>query len=134
MKIICNNQTTYIESGKINGHQYVFVFTMIKYCATEILVQPEGHQVFRGVCCHPLLIIYFLYGHTNKTHPLFLTACSNSAPEYAGLLSRVCMGPIVNIVRRYFQFLITNLILFISGWMRAGTLEHIWFGRVLIII
>jgi len=48
--IICNNRTTYTGIRESDGHQYVFEFTIAKYCVTKASIQPEGHQVFCGEC------------------------------------------------------------------------------------
>jgi len=136
MGIICNNRLIYTETGETNGHQYVFVFTMAKYCATKILVLPEGHQVFCGVYWHPYLL-YISCLRTQINPPFFLVACSDSVSEHLGPLLRVFTRPIVNIVCwSPDQFSITNLVLLICGCMCTGhwdTYLDIRVGRVILI-
>jgi len=39
--------------GKTDGYQYMFMFTMVKYCATETSVLPDDNKVFHVLA--PLL-------------------------------------------------------------------------------
>ena len=55
MDINPDNWTTYTRMGETNRYQYSYMFTMVKYCATELSVLPKGHQVFQWGVLAPLL-------------------------------------------------------------------------------
>jgi len=48
--------------GKIWRNQYVYVFVMVKCCATETSIILEGHQAFRWDVLAPLLQISSFQG------------------------------------------------------------------------
>ena len=97
---------------------------MLKCCATKTSILPEGHQVFRWGVLTPLLLIPFRSVHTNKTSLL------NGRFRLSARCSwGYCLGyawvHYKNDSLFPHQFLITNLILLISGCICTGTLEHI---------
>jgi len=47
--------------GETDGDQYVFVLTMVKCCATETSVQPEGYRCSVGCAGTSIYYIYTSY-------------------------------------------------------------------------
>ena len=96
---------------------------MAKCCATKTSVLAAAARVTMG-CTGTPAPNSILVGC--NIIPICLVVGYGSVLKHPGSLSRVCTGPIVNIVRwKSHLFSITNLIILISGCMCAGTPGHI---------
>ena len=101
---------------------------MYLYLQCQNVAQMKLRFYLRAIRCSVGCIgtptIYTSYLGIQIRPTIMPSACSDSVIEHPGLLSWVCMRPIINIVQPH-QFSITNLILLISGCMNVGTLRHI---------